>query len=151
MQTPCTSQPSAVFIFCNHIGASRAVLLLGTNLTSDVCLASLSMAQLDSAQKHPPALHPSVLIFHHSVPYLQEAKRAGKNQSLATTAPCTHFASADTQCFTRCRQQKTILFPVTLCLAEFGLPLRLHRLPKYYGRLASASPLTAAAAFTPVC
>lgn len=86
-----------MLIFCHHIGASRAVLSLHTNLTSDVCLASLSVAQLDPAQQHPPHLHPLILIFQRSGPCLWEAKRAGKKSIIAATALRTHFARAGTR------------------------------------------------------
>lgn len=114
-----------MLIFCNHIGAGCAVLLLNANLTSDVCLASLSLAQLDSAQKHPPVLHPLVLIFQCMVPYLREAKRAVKNQSFDKTALCTHFARAGTRCRTRCERWEIVLLPLGLRVAEFGLLLWL--------------------------
>lgn len=81
------SWPSAVLIFCHHIGASRAVLSLQAKLTSDVCLASLSVAQLDPAQQHPPHSHPLILICQRSGPRLWEAKRAGKNQLLILARP----------------------------------------------------------------
>lgn len=107
------SQPSAVFIFRNHIGASRAALLLSANLTSDVCLASLHVAQLDSAQKHPLALHPSLLISYHSAPYLREAKKGLEKSIVVWYRKTARFALVGKWCFAKHRWHSITPYPVT--------------------------------------